>query len=215
MTSSRATRLHWQIAWRHLRAGDRPPTWVRAVLAMAVYLVVVGLGKVEQRAKRLVRDDVGISLVMQSHRCPEVVGVRVGDHDGVDIFDLETRTAETIDQMAPRVIAGQSRVDHGDATLVLEHVTVHVSEARHADRELRAQDSGRNLGHVGGCVLLLLLRRTQRGRRLWTGWGMIVLVWVLVLHGRAGLRRLRDLVVIGADIVTDPTPLRRTRACGD
>ena len=46
MTSSRATRLHWQIAWRHLRAGDRPPTWVRAVLAMAVYLVVVGLGLV-------------------------------------------------------------------------------------------------------------------------------------------------------------------------
>jgi len=40
------SRLHWQIAWRHLRAGDRPPPWVRAVLAMAVYLVLVGLGLV-------------------------------------------------------------------------------------------------------------------------------------------------------------------------
>ena len=43
---TRPTRLHWQIAWRHLRAGDRPPAWVRAVLAMAVYLVLVGLGLV-------------------------------------------------------------------------------------------------------------------------------------------------------------------------
>ncbi len=39
-------RLYWQIAWRHLRAGDQPPAWVRAVLAMAVYLVLVGLGLV-------------------------------------------------------------------------------------------------------------------------------------------------------------------------
>ncbi len=44
--SSGNSRLHWQIAWRHLRAGDRPPAWVRAVLAMAVYLVLVGLGLV-------------------------------------------------------------------------------------------------------------------------------------------------------------------------
>lgn len=46
MPSTAPSRLHWQIAWRHLRAGDRPPAWVRPVLAIAVYLVVVGLGLV-------------------------------------------------------------------------------------------------------------------------------------------------------------------------
>jgi ABC-type lipoprotein release transport system permease subunit len=44
--STAPSRLHWQIAWRHLRAGDRPPSWVRPVLAIAVYLVIVGLGLV-------------------------------------------------------------------------------------------------------------------------------------------------------------------------
>lgn len=41
-----SSRLHWQIAWRHLRVGDRPPAWVRALLVIAAYLVVVGLGLV-------------------------------------------------------------------------------------------------------------------------------------------------------------------------
>lgn len=41
-----SSRLHWQIAWRHLRVGDRPPAWVRALLITAAYLVVVGLGLV-------------------------------------------------------------------------------------------------------------------------------------------------------------------------
>jgi ABC-type lipoprotein release transport system permease subunit len=43
MTPSPA-RLHWHIAWRHLRVGDRPPPWVRTVLFVAVYLVLVGAG---------------------------------------------------------------------------------------------------------------------------------------------------------------------------
>ena len=46
MRSNSTSRLHWQIAWRHLRVGDRPPAWVRALLATAGYLVVVGLGLV-------------------------------------------------------------------------------------------------------------------------------------------------------------------------
>ena len=46
MRSNAPSRLHWQIAWRHLRVGDRPPAWVRAVLGIAVYLVLVGLGLV-------------------------------------------------------------------------------------------------------------------------------------------------------------------------
>jgi ABC-type lipoprotein release transport system permease subunit len=41
---SAPARLHWQIAWRHLRVGERPPAWVRTVLLVGAYLLVVGLG---------------------------------------------------------------------------------------------------------------------------------------------------------------------------
>lgn len=34
--------LHWQIAWRHLRAGDRPPSWAWPAVGLALYLLVVG-----------------------------------------------------------------------------------------------------------------------------------------------------------------------------
>lgn len=46
MRSTSTSRLHWQIAWRHLRVGDRPSAWVRPVLGVGLYLVVVGLGLV-------------------------------------------------------------------------------------------------------------------------------------------------------------------------
>ena len=44
MSSPAPSRLHWHIAWRHLRVGERPPAWVRSVLAVSFYLVLVGLG---------------------------------------------------------------------------------------------------------------------------------------------------------------------------
>ena len=46
MSSPASSRLHWHIAWRHLRVGERPPAWVRSVLAVSFYLVIVGLGLV-------------------------------------------------------------------------------------------------------------------------------------------------------------------------
>ncbi len=36
--------LHWQIAWRHLRAGDRPPSRAWPAVGLALYLLVVGGG---------------------------------------------------------------------------------------------------------------------------------------------------------------------------
>ena len=35
--------LEWTIAWRHLRADESPP-WVPLVAAIAIFLVLVGLG---------------------------------------------------------------------------------------------------------------------------------------------------------------------------
>lgn len=37
-------RLHWVVAWRHLRVGDRPPAWAWPAFGLALYLLVVGLG---------------------------------------------------------------------------------------------------------------------------------------------------------------------------
>ncbi len=44
MNERGTTRLHLLIAWRHLRVGDTPPTWVLPLTILAVYLVCVGLG---------------------------------------------------------------------------------------------------------------------------------------------------------------------------
>ncbi len=37
-------RLHWMIAWRHLRVGDTAPTFVVPLLGLSAYLIVIGLG---------------------------------------------------------------------------------------------------------------------------------------------------------------------------
>lgn len=37
-------RLHWVIAWRHLRVGDRPPAWAWPAFGLSLYLLVAGAG---------------------------------------------------------------------------------------------------------------------------------------------------------------------------
>ena len=48
-------------------------------------LVVVEVGGVEDRAKGLVRDDLGAGLLAESHGATEVIGVGVGDDHRVDV----------------------------------------------------------------------------------------------------------------------------------
>lgn len=36
------SRLDWVIAWRHLRMGDEVPAWVRWIVSLSAYLIVVG-----------------------------------------------------------------------------------------------------------------------------------------------------------------------------
>ncbi|MEZ4381589.1 MAG: FtsX-like permease family protein [Nannocystaceae bacterium] len=37
------SRLHWMIAWRHLRAGDRAPAFVAPLIVLAGYLILIGV----------------------------------------------------------------------------------------------------------------------------------------------------------------------------
>ena len=77
-------------------------------------------------------DHLGAVGVAHAARPAEVVGVRVGDDDGVDVLGLVARSLQPVDEGAPRLRAGHARVDDGDAALVLEEVAVHVAEARAA-----------------------------------------------------------------------------------
>ena len=125
-------------------------------------LVSGEIGPVEHRAERLVRDDVGAGFVAQSHGTAEVVGVRVGDDDRVDVVDGEPGAPEAVDEVVPRFRAGEAGIDDGDAPFVLQHVAVHVAEPRHVDRQLRPQHSGGDLGDLGRRLFLLLSRLARR-----------------------------------------------------
>ena len=149
-------------------------------------LVSGEIGPVEHRAKRLVRDDVGAGFVAQSHGTAEVVGVRVGDDDRVDVVDGEPGAPEAVDEVVPRFRAGEAGIDDGDAPFVLQHVAVHVAEPRHVDGQLCPQHSGGDLGDLGRRLFLLLSRLARRVGLAEAGcMGVVV---VIVLHGRAGLR---------------------------
>ena len=102
-------------------------------------LVSREIGPVEHRAERLVRDDVGAGFVAESHGAAEVVGVRVGDDDRVDVVDGEPGAPEAVDEVVPRFRAREAGIDDGDAPFVLQHVAVHVAEPRHVDRQLCPQ----------------------------------------------------------------------------
>lgn len=71
------TRLHWHIAWRHLRVGERPPPWIGTVFMVAVYLVVVGAAMAGYAVWALTPDIV-----------PDLGDLAIGLPDGMVAADL-------------------------------------------------------------------------------------------------------------------------------
>ncbi len=71
------TRLHWHIAWRHLRVGDRPPPWIGTVFMVAVYLVLVGAAMAGYAVWALTPDIV-----------PDLGDLAIGLPDGLVAADL-------------------------------------------------------------------------------------------------------------------------------
>ena len=102
-------------------------------------------------------DDIGAGFVAQAVGPTEVVGVGMGDNNGVHIGHPEPGPIEPIDQVPPGLSAGKPRVDDGHPALVFQQVAVHVAETRHRNRQLRAQHARCHFGHlVAGRFLLLL-----------------------------------------------------------
>ena len=103
-------------------------------------------------------EDVGTGLGAQPGGTAEVVGMAVRDDDRVDPRHRDRRPAQPVEQPVPGVLAGQARVDDGEAPIVLERVAVDVAESRELDRQLHPHDARRDLGDLLAGRLLLLLR---------------------------------------------------------
>ena len=116
------------------------------------------------RRERVVRDQLGAGLACDAARAAEVVGMRVGDHHGVDVLEPVAGGLQPLLQRLPRLRARQARIDHGEPAVVDEAVHVHVTETRHPDRQLHAQHAGRDLGDLFRRRLLLLAGRARRSR---------------------------------------------------
>ena len=119
---------------------------------VVVVAVVVGLirarvvARSPEQAKAGVRHEIGVGLGSEATGAPVVIGMRVGDEDGVYVAHLQPRSTKTRAERPPRVRARKPCVEHGDAAVIDECVRVHVAEPGQRDRELHAQHSGPDFG---------------------------------------------------------------------
>ena len=66
----------------------------------------------------------------------------------VNVAQCEPGALEAVEQCLPRLRPGHARIDERVAALVLQRVAVDVTQARHVERQLHAQDARRDLGDV-------------------------------------------------------------------
>ena len=142
------------------------------------------LGRIEPGAEPAVGDDVGAALTAEEAGPTEVIGVAVGDDDGVHPLQRDAGGVEPVPEALPAGRSRHARVDEGEAAFVLEGVAVHVAEPGEADeRQHEAQHARRDLGDlVGGGLLLLTARaggglghppHVTDGRHRWTTGGLL------------------------------------------
>ena len=124
----------------------------------------------------MVRDQLGAGLAGNASGAAEVIGMRVRDDHGVHVFELVAGGLEPLLQRFPRLRSGEPGVDHGEPAVVDEAVHVHVTEARHPDRQLHAQHAGPDFGDLFRCRFLFLARGPRRFR-------------LRVSHARQGIQR--------------------------
>ena len=118
---------------------------------------VVEVGHVEEGAESVRRHNVGPALPCQQACSSEMIGVRVGDHDGMDPAERDAGPLHTFQQRIPRRLAREPGVHQRKTAVILEGIGVDVTESREVDRELQAQDPGCHLDDVRRRILLLLL----------------------------------------------------------
>src|SRR3954471_6199267 len=89
---------------------------------------------------RGVREDRYPPLLLRGERGPDVVEVRVREHERRDVRRAAGQRLEGLPQERPR--GREARVDEGDAPALLHEVAVHpgVGEAMHAGTDVARED---------------------------------------------------------------------------
>ena len=163
--------LPWNVVSGSTPRSGIPRTTLHRNVGRVLDVDVGRFGRIPEHPEPRTRDDLATGLFLEPVRTAVVVGVTVGDHDRM--HPLEWNSGQTQAMGDGFVVGGggETRIDHGDATVVLEDVHVDVSEPGHVDGQLGTQDSGCDLVDLLGGRQLLLLGWSW-SRRLGVGVGL-------------------------------------------
>ena len=103
---------------------------------------------------------------MDTYGTPEMIGVGMGNEDGVDMTGLEASLLQAMQDRIPGGGSGESRVDQCGAVVIDQRVHVHMAQSGNADRELHAKNIFRDFADLFLCVFLLLSFRSTHDPRL-------------------------------------------------
>ena len=110
----------------------------------------------KQTTRYQLGNHLGSGLLGEASGAAEVVGMRVGDEHGVDVFDGKSRALQPVLDRPPGARAGEARIHHGGSLAIEDRVAIHVTQSRHTDRKLHPKYVGTNLHDLGSGGLLLL-----------------------------------------------------------
>ena len=106
-------------------------------------------------------EHVGVTRFDETVRAPEMIGMGMGDVDGVHARQWDRCITETILQRRPRIVAGQSGIDECESAGVLDGVGVDVTESSEVGGQLQSQDAACDLGDLGRGLFLFLTWHTD------------------------------------------------------
>ncbi len=108
--------------------------------------------------------DPGAGFLGDLDGASEMVWMRVGDEDRMDMARLEAGLLQAVLDRVPGILPRKSRVDDRGALVIDERVHVDVAQARDPNRELHAKDVLRDLGDLLLSIFLFLSLRFCHGR---------------------------------------------------
>ena len=106
-----------------------------------------------------VGDDLGARFFVDAHGAAEMIRMRMGDEDRMDMAGSETGLFQALRDRIPGLDARESGIDDGDAVLVDHGVHIDVAQTGNPDGQLHAQDVLRDLADLRAGVFLLLAFR--------------------------------------------------------
>jgi hypothetical protein len=119
-------------------------------------LAIVEVHRVKERPESVRRHDVGATLLRQKPCTPEVIWVRVCDHDRMDAAKRDAGIIHAPEQGVPRRFTGESGVHESESTDIFDRIRIDVSKPGEVDWKLQSEDARCHFCDLGRGVLLLL-----------------------------------------------------------